>query len=194
MKALVLVGSGIILMLTLGCSSMQMVRTEEQRIPPAKAAGPLDIVLTPTKDMEKEKVSFLKAKLTENFEQAGFTRVAVIQARGNTQHEIDINLTNYEFTQGGEKDKAATSAVCASLCICVAPILGAPRYFDDQYEISADVAAYRDGRLLFRDTVAEKAHSTASVIEAGSEKFKAELEELTIHNFVAGVVNQINKH
>ena len=194
MKKFVLFGSGIIVMLVLGCSSMQMVRTEEQRIPSATVRGPLDIVLTPTKDMDKEKLSFLKAKLTEKFEQAGFTRIAVIQARGNAQHEIDIKLTNYEFTQTGEKDKAATSAVCTSLCVCVAPFLGLPRYLDDQYEISADVAVYRNGRLLFRDTVAEKAHSTASVIEAGSEKFKVELEELTIHNFVAGVVNQIIKH
>jgi hypothetical protein len=72
-------------------------------------------------------------------------------------------------------------------------VLGAPRYFDDQYEISAEVTAYRSGRLIFRETMTEKAHSTATVMEAGSATFKAELEGLTIHNFVAAVVNRWNK-
>jgi hypothetical protein len=193
MKKFVLLGSGIMLTLLLGCASMKMVRTEEQPIPSATAKGPLDIVLTPTKDIDKEKVSFLKATLTAKFEQAGFTRVAVSQARGNAQQAIEIKLTNYEFTQTKESDKVAASAACASMCICMAPVLGLPRSFDDQYEISAHVAVYRNGRLLLEDTVTEKAHSTATVMEAGSEKFKAELEELAIHNFVASVVTRMNQ-
>jgi hypothetical protein len=194
MKKMVLLGSGMILTLLFGCASTKMVRTEEQRIPAATAAGSLDIVLTPMKDMEKEKVSFLKAKLTEKFEQAGFTRVAVVQARGNAPQEIAIKLTNYEFTQTKESDKVAASATAASVCVCLAPVLGAPRYFDDQYEISADITAYRNGRLLFNEPVTEKAHSTANVMEAGSANFKAELEELTLNNFVATVVSRWNKH
>jgi hypothetical protein len=193
MKRLVLLGSGIILTLLLGCASTKMVRTEEQPIPAATGAGALDIVLTPMKDMEKEKVSFLKAKLTEKFEQAGFTRVAVVQARGNTPQEIEIKLTNYEFTQTKDSEKVGASAAAAGACICLAPVLGAPRYFDDQYEISADVTAYRNGRALFKETMTEKAHSTANVMEAGSANFKAELEELTLHNLVATVVNRWNK-
>jgi len=193
MRKLVLLGWAIMLTLLLGCASTQMVRTEEQRIPSATGAGSLDIVLTPMKDMEKEKVSFLKAKLTEKFEQAGFTRVAVVQARGNAPQEIEIKLTNYEFTQTKDTEKVGASAAAAGACICLAPVLGAPRYFDDQYEISADVTAYRSGRALFKETMTEKAHSTANVMEAGSANFKAELEELTLHNLVATVVNRWNK-
>ncbi|HVO83217.1 MAG TPA: hypothetical protein VMU60_02215 [Syntrophobacteria bacterium] len=193
MRKLVLLGSAIMLTLLLGCASTKMVRTEEQPIPPATGAGALDIVLTPLKDMEKEKISFLKAKLTEKFEQAGFTRVAVVQTRGNAPQEINIKLTNYEFTQTKESEQVAGSAAAASVCICLAPVLGAPRYFDDQYEITADVTAYRNGRVLFKETVTEKAHSTANVMEAGSANFKAELEELTLHNLVATVVNRWNK-
>lgn len=194
MKRIVLLGSGIMLTLLSGCASMEMVRTEEQRIPSATARGPLDIVLTPTKDMEKEKVSFLKATLTAKFEEAGFTRVAVSQARGNAQQAIEIKLTSYDFTQSKETDKVAASAACASLCVCMAPVLGLPRSFDDQCEISARLAVYRSGRLFFEDSVTEKAHSTATVMEAGSEKFKGELEELAIHNFVAAVVTRMNQH
>jgi hypothetical protein len=193
MRKLALLGWAIMLTLLLGCASTKMVRTEEQPIPSATGAGALDIVLTPMKDMEKEKILFLKAKLTEQFEQAGFTRVAVVQTRANAQQEIDIKLTNYEFTQIKESEKVAGSATAASACICLAPVLGAPRYFDDQYEISADVTAYRNGRVLFKETLTEKAHSTANVMEAGSANFKAELEELTLHNFVATVVNRWNK-
>jgi hypothetical protein len=193
MRRLVALESGIILTLLLGCASTKMVRTEERPIPSATAAGSLDIVFTPLKEMEKEKISFLKAKLTERFEEAGFTRVAVVQTRGNAPQEIDIKLTGYEFTQTKESEKVAGSAAAASLCICLAPVLGAPRYFDDQYEISADVTAYRSGRTLFKETMTEKAHSTANVMEAGSANFKAELEGLTIHNFVAAVVNRWNK-
>jgi hypothetical protein len=194
MRKLVFLGWVSMLMLLLGCASTKMVRTEAQPIPPATGAGALDIVLAPMKDMEKEKISFLKAKLTEKFEQAGFTRVAVVQTRGNTQQAIDIKLTNYEFTQTKESDKVAASATAASVCVCLAPVLGAPRYFDDQYEISADITAYRNGRLLFNEPVTEKAHSTANVMEAGSANFKAELEELTLNNFVATVVSRWNKH
>lgn len=193
MRKLALLGWAIMLTLLLGCASTKMVRTEEQTIPAATGAGALDIVLTPMKDMEKEKISFLKAKLTEQFEQAGFTRVAVVQVRGNAQQEIDIKLTGYEFTQTKESEKVGASATAASLCICLAPVLGAPRYFDNQYEISADVTAYRNGRVLFKETLTEKAHSTANVIEAGSANFNTELEELTLHNFVATVVNRWNK-
>jgi hypothetical protein len=193
MRKLVLLGWASMLMLLLGCASTKMVRTEEQPIPSATGAGALDIVLAPMKDMDKEKILFLKAKLTEKFEQAGFTRVAVVQARGNTQQTIDIKLTNYEFTQNKESEKVGASAAAASACICLAPVLGAPRYFDDQYEISADVTAYRNGRLLFKEPVTEKAHSTANVMEAGSANFKRELEELTLHNLVATIVNRWNK-
>ncbi|MGE5312227.1 MAG: hypothetical protein ACM3MN_10840 [Nitrospirota bacterium] len=193
MRKVVLLGWAIMLTLLLGCASTKMVRTEEQPIPSATGAGALDIVLTPMKDMEKEKISFLKAKLTEKFEQAGFTRVAVVQTRGNAQQEINISLTNYEFTQTKDSEKVGASAAAAGACICLAPVLGAPRYFDDQYEISADVTAYRNGRLVFKEAVTEKAHSTANVMEAGSANFKAELEELTLHNLVATVVNRWNK-
>jgi hypothetical protein len=126
-------------------------------------------------------------------EQAGFTRVAVVQTWGNAPQEINITLTNYEFTQTKESDKVAASVAGPALCICLAPVLGAPRYFDDQYEISADVTAYRNGRLVFKETVTEKAHSTANVMEAGSANFKAELEQLNLHNLVATVVNRWNK-
>lgn len=197
MRIILLLFTGIALTLSIGCGTSTK-KTDLMPVPPARTGGPLRIALVPAEeDMTKEEIIFLKSALIEKFDEAGFDSVVVVKTRKNEGTELDIKVVTYEQSTTGNKGCIVTSAVCADVCICLAPcllpVMLAPNYYDAQFSIAADVSGYRSGRRLFTDRVQEEGHTPANVGKVRNAKFKDELEKLTINNFVAKIMDKMNQ-
>jgi hypothetical protein len=195
LRTLLLLVTGIVLALLIGCATSTK-KTDLIPVPPAKTGGTLRIMLAPEENMTKEDAAFLKTALIDTFGEAGFESVAVVKARKNSDTELDIKVVIYEQTATGNHGCVVAGTTCSSICICLAPCLMpavlSPEFYDDQLTIAADVSGFRSGRRIFTDRIKEEGHLPASAMNAGGVK-KEEVQKLTINNFVARIMDRINK-
>jgi hypothetical protein len=172
-----------------GCAK----KTEPVPIPPAQIKGPLHIALTPSEDMTKEDIVYLKNTFEEQFGEAGYDPVSVSKTRRNAENELDIQVDQYDRSRNSNAGCVLVSGICTSICWCMAPCLLFPNYVEDQFEFVINVTAYRKGRVLFADRIAEEGHSSANVVKSGTTQFKRELKELVINNSVAKIMGKMNQ-
>lgn len=170
------------------------VKTEKMEMPHARNRGPLTVVVKRSKeDVTAAEASRTKQILSEKFKLAGFTNVDTANSTNGAGQSIEILLTKYEHASSTQTGCAATAAGCIYICPLFAPCAFLPGYHDPQFEIIAEVSAYKNGRPAFKKVMSEKSVSKANLVNVGNVEFKDNLEELTLHNFAVELVKQWNK-
>ncbi len=175
-----------------GCSSAKK-RTEPIPIPPAKAKGALDVVLTTSETLPKDDLTFLKNTFREDFEEAGYDPVSVGKKNGSGDTVVNIKVGKYETTSKNETGCVVASGACTYICLCAAPCFVIPRYFEVKVDLVADVSASRGNRLLFTERFQEESTSPANVVDSGAASMKNALRKTAVNNTVARIMQKLNE-
>ncbi len=192
MKGFVVLMVPFFAILFIGCAPT--VKTEKTDMPRARNRGPLTIVVKrSSEDVTAAEASRTKQVLSEKFRLAGFSRVDMASSANGAGQSLEIKVTKYEHANSTQTGCAASAAACIYVCPLFAPCAFLPGYHDPQFEIIAEVSAYKNGRLAFQNVMSEKSVSKANLVNTGNVEFKDNLEELTLHNFSVALVTRWDK-
>ena len=97
-------------------------------------------------------------------------------------------VTKYEHEHNTNTGSAAAGGGCVYLCPLFAPILLARGYHHPQFEITAEVSVYKNRRKIADKIMTEKSVSLANLVNAGDAEFRAQLEDMTLHNFTVSLL------
>lgn len=177
---------GISLLVLIGCGPS--IKTDKAELKRTPNRGSLDIVVKAAEGIEPEDISCLKKMLVEKFTLAGFKPVEIEDSRGSAGREIELTVTKYEHAAPASNECVVAGAGCTYLCFLLGPCLLLPGYYHPQFEIIADVSAYRNGNRVFKKVFTEKSTSSANLVNTGNEEFKKQIEDLTIQNLTVALL------
>ncbi len=156
--------------------------------------GPLEVVIKPAEDMKPADVAHLKKVLVEKYTQAGFNPVELEDKKGNSGRTVEISVMKYEHSVPGNNSCIGAGVGCSYVCFLVSPCLLVPGFYHPQFEMTAEVSYYNNGRRVFKKIMSAESTSSANIINRGDEKFRSEMEETTIHNFTVAFLKEIDGH
>lgn len=160
---------------------------------PAGQSGQLDLVVRSEGAIPAEELQKAKVRLKRSFREAGYDPVVLADTGQGRPLAIEIALSSYAQSNPANNTTVAVGVGSAYLCPLVAPCLLFRIYYEPQFEISADVAVYRNGQRTFGRTVTERSAASASLIDTGDDRFRSELEDLAVHNFTSRVVGSLRE-
>ena len=181
----------LVLLISLGCGPS--IKTKRLAIEPAAARGQIAITIKPAEGIEATDVSRMRYLLQESFAAAGYGKVSVNSGGNPSSRTVKILLTRFEHDSSSNNTKMATGIGCAYICFIAAPCLLLPGFNEPRFEITADVSAVDNGRILFEKVMSETAKASANAFDRGNDELKKNLEVLAAHNFTAAILKQLDR-
>ncbi len=183
----------IFVILLSGCAPC--FRTKAMPMQKPSNRGPLEVIVKPTEDMKPADVANLKKVLAEKYSLAGFNPVDLEDRRSNNGgHSVEIAVMKYEHSVPGNNACITAGVGCSYICFLVSPGLLVPGYYHPQFEMTAEVSFYNNGRRVFKKIMSAESTSSANIMNRGDEKFRNEIEDTTIHNFTVAFLKEVDSH
>lgn len=190
MKKTLLVFSSIVIILSTACGPS--IKTKKIDIPQSPSRGAISIQVKPGDGIAPADAARVKHLLSASLNNAGFNSVSLNGARSNSSTSLDLVVTVFEHSSPSNNNAVVTGVGCAYVCSCFAPCLLLRGYNEPQLEITVEASAKRAGRMLFEQSITERAQSSSNLLDRGSAEFKRQLEELAVHNLTAAIVAKLD--
>jgi len=168
------------------------IKTEKIAFQQAGKRGPMTLDVRPGEGISAAEAFVVKRFLSESFSSAGYGPVSLNGFRGSTR-TVELVVTKFERLSPSDNTAMAAGLGGTFLCFLVAPCLLIPGYNEPQVEISAEVTARQNGKVLFEKVLSDRAKASSNAFDRGSEDLHRQLEELAVRNLSVQIVKLLER-